>query len=173
MLLNRYSLDYSGLAPLPNPCKCLPVGPLLLFDVVGLLTPVLVLAVIYQYRRYRTLKGDLSMVRERKDFYQLKKATGEEPMPEAQLVESEPAGAADTAGRRKKKKAHKARSTAKVEVETEVELDAGPETEVVSEGPDGSSKKRIAREEVTSVSFSASMQRLCISTNFCVSLLSR
>jgi hypothetical protein len=141
---------------------------LILFDIVALLTPVHILAVIYQYRRYRTLKGDLSMVRERRDFYQLKKATGEDPVPEAQLVEAEPAGAT---GKRKKKKAHKARSTAEVEVETEV--DAGPETEVVSEGPDGSSRKRTAREEVTSASFISCLWRLCTGTNHCGSLLSR
>ena len=72
------------------------------------------------------------------------------------MVEEEPAGtgapgaevgaAAEPVPKRKKKKAHKGRSTAEVEVETGV--DAGPETEVASEGPDGSSKKRTAREEV-------------------------
>ena len=105
-------------------------------------------AVIYQYRRYCTLKGDFSMVRERKDFYQLKKVVGEDPVPEVEVVATtgapgaEVGAAAEPVPKRKKKKAHKGRSTA------EVEVDAGPETEVVSEGPDGSSKKRTAREEV-------------------------
>ena len=94
------------------------------------------------------------MVRERRDFYQLKRATGEEPVPEAQLVESETAGAAaEAAGKRRKKKAQKARSTTDAEVEEEagagVPVDAGTETEVGAEGPVGSSKKRTAREEVT------------------------
>ena len=94
------------------------------------------------------------MVRERKDFYQLKKAVGGDLAPEPQpVVEEVPAGTgaevgagADLVPKRKKKKAHKGRSTTEVEVEAEVE--AGPETEVASEGPDGSSKKRTAREEV-------------------------
>ena len=94
------------------------------------------------------------MVRERKDFYQLKKAVGGDLAPEPQpVVEEVPAGAgaevgagADPLPKRKKKKAHKGRSTAEVEVE--IEVDAGPETEVASVGPDGSSKKRTAREEV-------------------------
>ena len=93
------------------------------------------------------------MGRERKDFYQLKKAVGEDPLPAVQLVELEQAGAAaETTGKRKKKKAQKARSTAEAEVEeeAEVEVDAGAETEVGTEGPVGSSKKRTAREEVTS-----------------------
>lgn len=116
-------------------------------------------AVIYQYRRYRTLKGDLSMVRERKDYYQLTKAVGKDPAPEVQLVaEEEPAGtgaAVEIAGRRKKKKAHRSRSTTEVEVETEVELEveADPAPEVVSEVPAASSKKRTAREEVTPAYF--------------------
>ena len=99
------------------------------------------------------------MVRERKDYYQLTKAVGGDPVPEVQLVaEEEPAGtdaAVESAGRRKKKKAHKSRSTTEVEVETvgEVVVEADPGTGVVSEVPTGSSKKRTAREEVTPAYF--------------------
>lgn len=57
------------------------------------------------------------MGRERKDFYQLKKAVGEDPLAEAQMVDAEQA---EDAGKRKKKKAKRARSTAEVEVEEEV-----------------------------------------------------
>ena len=111
-------------------------------------------AVIYQYRRYRTLKGDSSMVRERKDYYQLKKAVGEDPGPEVEVVAgtgapgAEGGAAAELVPRKKKKRAHRSRSTAEGDVEVETEVDAGPETEVASGGPDGSPKKRSAREEV-------------------------
>ena len=180
MLLNQYSLDSSGLAPTPNPCKYCSVACLFLLDFVVLLTPVFAFVVIYQYRRYRTLKGDLSMVRERRDFYQLKKAVGEDPGPEVEVVAgtgvpgAEVGAAAEPVPKRKKKKAQKGRSTAGVEAEAEAEVDAGPETEVVSEGPVGSSKKRTAREEVIFghlyflVFFS-----VCTGTNHCCSSLNR
>ena len=91
------------------------------------------------------------MGRERKDFYQLAKAVGEDPLPAVQLVEHEQAGA-ETTGKRKKRKAQNTRSTAEAEdeVEAEVEVEAGPEAEVGIEVPVGSSKKRSAREEVIS-----------------------
>ena len=113
------------------------------------------------------------MVRERKDYYQITKAVGGNTVLETPVVGVETeapvlevgALAVEAAGKRKKKKAHKSRSTTEVEVETEVELDAGPETEVVSEGPDGSSKKRTARDEVTPASFISCLWCLCTSTN--------
>lgn len=98
------------------------------------------------------------MVRERRDFYQVKKVLGQDPVPEAQLVEAEQAkAAADDAGRKKKKRAHKARpgpETTPVEVEASTDADGagGPEVEGAPEVPGGASKKRTAREEVTLLS---------------------
>jgi hypothetical protein len=111
-------------------------------------------AVIYQYRRYRTLKGDSSMVRERKDFYQLKKAVGEEPVPEPEVevvaaadAPGADAGAAvEPAPQRKKKKAKRARSASGTEVEAE---DSGvPQTVEVPAESAAADPPRTAREEV-------------------------
>ena len=107
-------------------------------------------AVIYQYRRYRTLKGDLSMVRERKDFYKLKKVAGEDPTPDDvpvadALVVDELV--VDVAGKRKKKKAKRARS----EVETEVDVgeDSGaPDAGDAQAESAAAAQPRTAREEV-------------------------
>ncbi|KAK9951537.1 hypothetical protein M0R45_006975 [Rubus argutus] len=73
------------------------------------------------------------MVRERKDFYQLKKAAGEDPVPEVAAADATdaavpapvaaPSAAVDSAPKRKKKKAKRARSASEVEVD--VEEDAG------------------------------------------------
>ena len=40
VLLNRYSLHSSGLAPLPNPCKCLGGLFFSIIDIVALLIPM-------------------------------------------------------------------------------------------------------------------------------------
>ncbi|KAK9929118.1 hypothetical protein M0R45_026226 [Rubus argutus] len=99
------------------------------------------------------------MVRERKDFYQLKKAVGEDPVPEAEVAPSaaDATGAADAAHvgsgasadpapKRKKKKAKRARSASEVEVDVEVEEDLGvPEA---TEIPAGSVAPTTAREEM-------------------------
>ena len=111
--------------------------------------------VIYQYRRYRTLKGDLSMVRERKDYYQLKKAAGAEPAPEVEVVvvdrpvgtDGETTAAAVDSAKRKKKKAKRVRSASEAEVEGDdgdqgVPDPADASAEVVASPP------RSAREEV-------------------------
>jgi hypothetical protein len=138
------------------------------------LIPVFAPAVIYQYRRYRTLKGDSSMVRERKDFYQLKKAVGEDPVPEAEVAPAAadatgatdaapvaPGAPADPAPKRKKKKAKRARSASEVEVDVEVEEDSGvPETTSVS--------PTTAREEVISDWFCCNVHLLCTGTNTCI-----
>jgi hypothetical protein len=111
-------------------------------------------AVIYQYRRYRTLRGDSSMVRERKDFYQLKKAVGDEPVPEPEVevvatvdAPGADAGAAgEPAPQRKKKKAKRARSTSEVEAE-----DSGvPQAVEVPVESAAADPPRTAREEVIS-----------------------
>jgi hypothetical protein len=69
------------------------------------------------------------MVRERKDFYQLKKAVGEDPVPEAEVAaagaaadttgetDAAPGASTDPVQKRKKKKAKRARSVSEVEVE--------------------------------------------------------
>jgi hypothetical protein len=116
-------------------------------------------AVIYQYRRYRTLKGDLSMVRERKDFYQLKKAVGEDPMPEVEVAavdatdaaDAAPGATAESAPQRKKKKAKRARSASGTEVEAE---DSGaPQAVEVPSDSAAADPPRTAREEVTSTRY--------------------
>ena len=91
------------------------------------------------------------MVRERKDYYQLKKAVGEEPAPEEVVILDQPVGGAgeatvDAAGKRKKKKAKRTRSEAEAEVEggdQGVPDPADASVEVVA------SPARSAREEVT------------------------
>ena len=85
------------------------------------------------------------MVRERRDFYQVKKVLGQDPVPEAEQAKA----AADDAGRKKKKRAHKSRpgpETIPVEVEASTDADGagGPELEVAPEVPGGASKKRTA-----------------------------
>jgi hypothetical protein len=96
------------------------------------------------------------MVRERKDFYQLKKAVGEDPVPEVEVAAVDATDAADAApgataepAPRRKKKAKRARSAAGTEV------DAGEDSGVpeVAEVPSGSAAAdppRTAREEVIS-----------------------
>ena len=109
-------------------------------------------AVIYQYRRYRTLKGDLSMVRERKDFYQLKKAAGGDPAPTPDDVPTADAPVADepvvdATGKRKKKKAKRARSAAETEVD--VGEDSGaPDAGDAQVESAAAAQPRTAREEV-------------------------
>ena len=95
------------------------------------------------------------MVRERRDFYQVKKVLGQDPVPEAQLVEAEQAkAAADDAGKKRKRRAHKVRpgpETTPVDLEASTDADGagGPELEIAPEVPGGASKKRTAREEVS------------------------
>ena len=99
------------------------------------------------------------MVRERKDFYQLTKAVGEDPVLEAPVVGVDTeapmpdagAPAVEAVGRRRKKRAHKAGSlpdTDVVQVEDDAGTGTGPEERALSEVPGGSPKKRTAREEV-------------------------
>ena len=90
------------------------------------------------------------MVRERKDFYQLKKAVGEDPVPEVDATDAAvaaPDAAVDPAPKRKNKKAKRARSAS--EVEADVEEDAGvQETCPVPAEAAAASLARTAREEV-------------------------
>jgi hypothetical protein len=97
------------------------------------------------------------MVRERKDFYQLKKAVGEDPVPEVEVAAREatdapdaaPGAAVDLAPKRKKKKAKRARSASEAEVE--VEEDSGvPEVAEVPADPAAAVPPTTAREEVIS-----------------------
>jgi hypothetical protein len=95
------------------------------------------------------------MVRERKDFYQLKKAVGEDPTPEVEVAAVDatdaanpaPGATVEPAPQRKKKKAKRARSA------TGTEVDAGDDSGVpeVAEVPSESGPAdapRTAREEV-------------------------
>ena len=94
------------------------------------------------------------MVRERKDFYQLKKAVGEDPVPEVEVdatdaADAAPGATAEPAPQRKKKKAKRARSA------TGTEVDAGEDSGIpeVAEVPSESAAAdppRTAREEVIS-----------------------
>ena len=108
------------------------------------------------------------MVRERKDYYQLKKAVGAEPAPEAEVVvvdrpagtDGEATGAAVDAAKRKKKKAKRVRSAAEAEVEGDdadqgVPDPADASVEVVA------SPARSAREEVILL-FYCSLAFTCI-----------
>jgi hypothetical protein len=99
------------------------------------------------------------MVRERKDFYQLKKAVGEDPVlePEVEVVADADAPGADAgaavepAPQRKKKKAKRARSASGTEVEAE---DSGaPQAVEVPSDSAAADPPRTAREEVTSTRY--------------------
>lgn len=89
------------------------------------------------------------MGRERKDFYQLKKAVGEDPFAKAQMVDVEQAEAAD---KRRKKKAKRAQSTSEVEVEVEEGSTVPEPTDIPVETAEPSSA-RTAREEVINFFF--------------------
>jgi hypothetical protein len=140
VLLNRYSLHFSGLASIPKPCKLICYHYFSYMYTGGYLIG-LVLAVLHQYRRYRRLSDSESMGRERRDFYQVTKAAGGTPATEEQMK------AADGTAKRKKKKAERVR----VASEPEAELDEAskiPVDEVVPVEAAAASKKRAAREEV-------------------------
>jgi hypothetical protein len=97
------------------------------------------------------------MVRERKDFYQLKKAVGDEPVPEPEV---EVVAAADAPGadagavaepvpQRKKKKAKRARSGTGSEVDAGDDSGVPQAAEVPAESA-AADPPRTAREEVLS-----------------------
>lgn len=107
-----------------------------------------VFLVLHQFHRYRTLKNEESMGRERKYFYQLKKAVGEGMWPEADLTMAEGVGAAvEAASKRRKRKTKRAHSTS--EVELDEEDSRVPETAEIPKEVDATlAKKRTAQEEV-------------------------
>ena len=119
------------------------------------------------------------MVRERKDFYQLKKAAGEDPVPEAEVAPAAadatgvtdaapvaPGAQADPAPKRKKKKAKRARSASEVEVDVEVEEDSGGHE--TTDVPAGSVAPTTAREEVISGWFCYNIHLFCTDANTCI-----
>ncbi|KAK9939105.1 hypothetical protein M0R45_015814 [Rubus argutus] len=92
------------------------------------------------------------MVRERKDFYQLKKAVGEDPTPTPDVVPVADVPVADepvvdAAGKRKKKKAKRAHSAAETEVD--VGEDSGvPDAGDAQAESAAAAQPRTAREEL-------------------------
>ncbi|KAK9951159.1 hypothetical protein M0R45_006617 [Rubus argutus] len=96
------------------------------------------------------------MVRERKDFYQLKKAAGEDPAPEVAIADATDVVAAapiaasgaavDSAPKRKKKKAKRARSASEVEVDMEEDAGVQEDASVPAEAA-AATPTRTAREE--------------------------